>query len=222
MLSGNHYTLLIIHMNHLSTRFSFPLFFPLVIIYFCSMEIITIILVAIGLCFDSFAVSVSIGIFRSDIKFKEALGIAFWLALFQGTMPLIGWLAGVPLREILSEVDHWVAFGLLALIGIKMIWEAWKSDATQRITRLNLWVVWGLALATSLDALAVGFSFALTEIPVLIAALIIALVTGLAAMLGMLSGKNIPSRNLKWIETLGGVILIAIGAKILISHMNWI
>jgi len=186
------------------------------------MEIITIILVAIGLCFDSFAVSVSIGIFKSEIKFKEALGIAFWLALFQGTMPLIGWLAGVPLREILSEADHWVAFGLLALIGIKMIWEAWKSDGTKRITRLNLWVVWGLALATSLDALAVGFSFALTEIPVLIAALIIAFVTGLAAMLGMLSGKNIPSRNLKWIETLGGAILIAIGTKILISHMNWI
>jgi putative Mn2+ efflux pump MntP len=186
------------------------------------MEIITIILVAIGLCFDSFAVSVSIGIFRNDIRFKEALGIAFWLALFQGVMPLIGWLAGVPLREILSEVDHWIAFGLLAFIGIKMIVDALKSDGAKRITRLNLWIVWGLALATSLDALAVGFTFALTEMPVLIAGLIIALITGLAAMLGMLSGKNIPAKNLKWIEIAGGVILIAIGAKILISHMNWL
>lgn len=190
--------------------------------YFCSMEWLTIILVAIGLCFDSFAVSVSIGIYKNDIRFKEALGIAFWLALFQGVMPLIGWLAGLPLRQLLSEADHWVAFGLLAFIGIKMIVEALREEGARKIKGLGLMIVWGMALATSLDALAVGFSFALTETPVLVAGLIIAFVTGVASMLGMLSGKNIRTKNLKWIEILGGVILIAIGVKILITHMNWI
>jgi len=185
------------------------------------MELLTIILIALGLCFDSFAVSVSVGIYKNKIRFWEAFGIAFWLALFQGLMPLIGWLAGQPLKVVLSEVDHWIAFGLLAFIGIKMIVEAIHRRETKKIIKLSLWVVWGMALATSLDALAVGFSFALTETPVLVAGLIIALITGLASMLGMLSGKSIGRKNLKIIEILGGIILIMIGLKILASHLCW-
>ena len=183
------------------------------------MEIITVILIALGLCFDSFAVSVSIGIFKNNISFKEALGIAFWLALFQGLMPLAGWLAGLPLRTLLSEVDHWIAFGLLLFIGGKMIIEAIREGEEKKIKSLGLLVIWGIAPATSLDALAVGFSFALTETPVVVASLIIAFVTGAVAMCGMFFGKNIRGHKLKYIEIAGGAILIIIGLKILYEHI---
>jgi len=186
------------------------------------MEWITIILVAIGLCFDSFAVSVSVGICRNNISFKEAFRVAFWLALFQGVMPLIGWLAGVPLRDLLSDYDHWIAFALLAFIGGKMVIESLGHNERRGVSDLGIWVVWGMALATSLDALAVGFSFALTNLPVLMASLIIAIITGIASMLGMFFGKKVGGRNLKWIEALGGFILIAIGVKIIVTHMNWL
>ncbi|PKP20445.1 MAG: hypothetical protein CVU05_09115 [Bacteroidetes bacterium HGW-Bacteroidetes-21] len=184
------------------------------------MEWVNIGVIALGLSFDSFAVSVSCGIYDKKMRFLQAFHIAFWLALFQGVMPLLGWLAGLPLRSLLSEIDHWIAFALLCLIGGKMIFEAIISNESKKIKQLSLWVIWGMALATSLDALAVGFSFALTETPVVVAALIIAFVTGVASMIGMLFGKNIKGNKLKYIEMAGGIILILIGAKILYEHIS--
>jgi len=182
------------------------------------MEILTILIIALGLSFDSFAVSVSCGIFIKKISFLQAFRIAFWLALFQGLMPLIGWVLGQPFKEALEEIDHWIAFILLAAIGGKMIYEAIFNKEQRIVANLSLLVILGLALATSIDALAVGFSFALIKTPVIIASLIIALVTGLASMAGMYFGKKIGFNKQRKIEILGGIVLILIGLKILIDH----
>ncbi len=184
------------------------------------MEIFTVILLAIGLSFDSFAVSVCSGLNLPQIRFVQAAKIAIFLALFQAFMPLIGWLIGTSMKPIIEPVDHWIAFGLLSLIGGKMVIESFISSEVREIKNpLHIKVILTLSLATSIDALAVGFSFAAFLDKILIAVFIIGAVTFIASMLGILLGKKTgPSFN-KYAEILGGLILILIGLKILIEHL---
>lgn len=184
------------------------------------MEIFTVILLAIGLSFDSFAVSVCSGLNLPHIRFVQAAKIAIFLALFQAVMPLIGWLIGTSMKSMIEPVDHWIAFGLLSLIGGKMIIESFLSSEVREIKNpLHIKVILTLSLATSIDALAVGFSFAAFWEKILIAVFIIGAVTFIASMLGILLGKKTgPSFN-KYAEILGGLILIVIGLKILIEHL---
>ncbi|MBW8334364.1 MAG: manganese efflux pump MntP family protein [Prolixibacteraceae bacterium] len=184
------------------------------------MEIFTVILLAIGLSFDSFAVSVCSGLNLPQIRFVQAAKIAIFLALFQAFMPLIGWLIGTSMKSIIEPVDHWIAFGLLSLIGGKMVIESFLNSEVREIRNpLHLKVILTLSLATSIDALAVGFSFAAFLEKILIAVFIIGAVTFIASMLGILLGKKTgPSFN-KYAEILGGLILIVIGLKILIEHL---
>lgn len=185
------------------------------------MELLTIILIAISLSFDTFAVSVSSGLILKKIDFFNATKIAITLAVFQAAMPVIGWLAGSGIKNYAESYDHWMAFGILALLGGKMIYESFKNDPEDRsFNPLDIKVMIGMAIATSIDALIVGFSFALLDYKILISVGIIGSVTYVVAMLGMLFGKKIGIRMGRRMEILGGLMLMLIGLKILIEHLS--
>jgi len=191
------------------------------------MEIVTLILLAFGLSFDSFAVSVSSGLMMPAIRFYKACIIAFTLAFFQAAMPLLGWFAGVTIRDYLVNFDHWIAFGLLSALGIKMIYESLKPEEQRNgFNPLDPLVLLTMSLATSIDALIVGVSFAFIETPdtplwlaILLPVIIIGGITYLMSMLGILFGKKAGSKLGKRMEMLGGLILIGIGFKILLEHL---
>ena len=183
-------------------------------------QFITFLLIGIGLSFDSFAVSVSCGLLKREIKFMQAAVIAISLAFFQAFFPVIGWLIGSTLKNLIESVDHWIAFGLLAFIGIKMMIEGIKPDGTlKNFNPFKFSVLIGLSVATSIDALVVGLSFGFLDIPILIPVLIIGIVTFIASMLGMLFGKYIPAKRSHQSLIVGGIILVLIGIKILVEHL---
>jgi len=182
------------------------------------MHIFTIFLIAIGLSFDTFAVSISSGVILPKITFREGLKIAFVLAFFQALMPLIGWFSGKGFVAYARNFDHWIAFILLSVLGIKMIYESFEKKEEKRLNPLNLKVLISMAIATSIDALVVGFSFAFLDFRIVVSTLIIGLVTFLVSMLGMLFGKKVGSGLGKRMEIIGGLILIGMGLKILLEH----
>lgn len=195
--------------------------------YFCSflpdlpMELLTIFLIAISLSFDTFAVSVSSGLILRKIDFKNATKIAITLAVFQAAMPVIGWLAGSGIKNYAENLDHWIAFIILGLLGGKMIFESFSTDPEDRsFNPLDIKVMIGMAIATSIDALIVGFSFALLNYKIMVSIGIIGAVTYIVAMLGMLFGKKIGARMGRRMEMLGGIMLILIGLKILLEHIS--
>ncbi len=183
------------------------------------MDYLIIVLVAVGLCFDTFAVSVSSGIAKQEIKFFDACKIALVFAFFQAIMPVIGWFLGEQVKRYISEFDHWVVFGILFLLGLKMIVESFKNEEKKKFNPLHFWVMISMAIATSIDALAVGISFSIINVSILITAFIIGSVTYLASMLGILFGKKTGSHFGKKMEIIGGIILIGIGIKIIIQHL---
>jgi len=182
------------------------------------MDFITLILLAIGLCFDTFAVSVSSGLIRKEILFWQAVRIAIILAAFQAIMPLIGWLGGISIKNWIEPFDHWIALGILTILGIKMIIESQKNSDEKDIDPLNIKFIISMALATSIDAFAVGISFAIIEVNMLLAVFIIGSVTFIASMLGILFGKKTGSHFGQKMEIIGGLILIIIGIKIVLEH----
>lgn len=181
------------------------------------MDFITILLIAIGLSFDTFAVSVSTGISIYAIKFHQAMKVAFILSFFQSLMPFMGWFIGKQVQHLISNYDHWVAFGLLFLLGLKMIYDSFKNESGRKL--INLTFLIGMALATSIDALVVGISFAFMDTNIYWSILIIGVVTFLVSMTGIFCGKEVGGKLGKRMEILGGLILIGIGFKILISHL---
>jgi len=183
------------------------------------MDYLTIFLVAIGLSFDSFAVSVSSGLIIKKIDILNAIKIALSLSLFQALLPVIGWYIGAEVVEYIKDYDHWIAFLLLLFIGGKMIYDSLKpGDEEKKFNPLHFLTLITLSVATSIDALAVGFSFGLIKINIWITVLIIGLVTFLFSMTGILFGKKTGQRFGKKMEILGGIILIGIGIKILVEH----
>ena len=145
--------------------------------------------------------------------------IAFSLAFFQGLMPLIGWMAGKGISRYLSDYDHWIAFVLLLFIGLRMMWESQKAEENKTFNPLNIWYIIYMSVATSIDALIVGLSFAFFKTDIYASIIIIGIVTFIAAMLGILFGKKAGAHIGKRMEILGGIILIIIGFKILIEHL---
>jgi len=183
------------------------------------MDYLVIFLVAISLCFDTFAVSISSGVIKHKIIFKDALKIAFTLAFFQTVMPLAGWCMGKQVKQYISEFDHWVAFGILSILGIKMIIDSFKQESKKEFNPLNIWILISIAIATSIDAFAVGISFSIINVPIFLSVLIIGFVTFIVSMLGILFGEKTGKIFGKKIEIAGGIILIAIGIKILYKHL---
>ncbi|MBN1628002.1 MAG: manganese efflux pump [Deltaproteobacteria bacterium] len=184
------------------------------------MTLIAVFLIALALAMDAFAVSVASGIAIKKLRIGHAFTIALWFGIFQSIMPLIGWIGGVSLRDLLSSIDHWVIFGLLLFIGLKMIWEAFQIEPIEKgLNPLDVRVLFTLSLATSVDALATGVSFALLGIPVVMPVLIIGAVTFILSFAGVWIGDRSGDFFGKKMEIVAGIILIAIGVKVLISHL---
>lgn len=182
------------------------------------MDFVTVVLIALGLAMDAFAVSIAKGVSIERNRRRSALLLASLFGGFQGLMPVVGWFAGVGLKDMIMEVDHWVAFGLLGFIGAKMIYDSTKSE-DGREEHVTLWIGLVLAVATSIDALMVGLSFAFLEVPILIPVVIIGAVTFALSYLGFIFGSRMGTIFGRKIKALGGLILILIGARILIEHM---
>ena len=183
------------------------------------MDLFTIILIAIGLAMDAFAVSIANGISIKSQKRKNAFIIAAFFGGFQMFMPVIGWLAGLGLEELIMGVDHWVAFGLLAFIGSRMIYDSAKEEDLKRDSNLRIHALLTLSVATSIDALMVGLSFAFIQTAIATPIIIIGLVTFLLSFIGFYFGNIIGQVLGNKIKVIGGVILIGIGLKILLEHL---
>lgn len=177
-------------------------------------------LIALGLAMDAFAVSVTSGLTIRNLGVGHAIKIGLFFGAFQAGMPVVGWLAGLSLKGFVADLAHWAAFGILAFIGAKMVYEAMIIEkAERRADALNIFVLVGLSVATSIDALAVGVTFAFLNTVIFMPVVVIGLVTFFMSYSGVCIGKTFGNFSEKKIEVLGGVILIAIGVKILIEHL---
>lgn len=185
------------------------------------MTIAEILLIAVGLSMDSLAVSITCGIILKRFRIKHIFRIALFMGLFQGIMPLIGYMAGISFQKYIESFDHWIAFTLLTYLGGKMLYEGIfsKDDDSKCIDPTKAATLLGLAIATSIDALAVGLSFALLHIEVIEPVIIIGFTTFILSFIGAAFSSKFGNRiNLK-MEIIGGIILIGIGIKILIDHI---
>lgn len=184
------------------------------------MDVLTILAIAVGLAMDAFSVSIAYGIKAKSRNTNNALTMASSFGAFQAFMPLLGWFAGVKMLDFIAGFDHWLAFALLLLIGCKMIYESTKPEAQRKTKPLNTCVLLILSIATSIDALAVGLSFAFLKIPIITPIIIIGTATFTLSFAGAVLGDKLSRFKQNKIEILGGIILIAIGAKILIEHLT--
>ncbi len=187
------------------------------------MGLVEIFLLAVGLCMDSFAVSLTSGVLLKPFTPGRIIKIASFMAIFQGGMPVIGWLLGVGFQSYIESYDHWIAFALLLFLGSKMIYEGWPRKGEEEqpccFDPANTRTLIGLSIATSIDALAVGIMLAISKVQILVPALIIALVTFAASLAGVHVGHRFGRHIHNFAEVLGGVILMGIGIKILLEHL---
>ncbi|MBR3226062.1 MAG: manganese efflux pump [Atopobiaceae bacterium] len=186
------------------------------------MGIAELLLVAVGLSMDAFAVSVCKGLGMRRLNVRVALVLAGLFGLFQGGMPVVGWLLGSRFLWLIEPVDHWIAFGLLAFIGTKMIVDAVRGEEEDAGATDH--VAWGeflmLAVATSIDALAVGISFAALHVEIVPSCITIAITTFVLSLIGVGVGHAFGSRFERPAQILGGIVLILIGVKVLLEHLG--
>lgn len=186
------------------------------------MPVWSVLLVALGVSADAFAVALGKGLHMRRLDYRQAITVAVTFAAFQMAMPLLGWLLGTQLEHLITEIDHWVAFGLLVLIGGKMLWDAvtGSGDEGSDSGRLRVRELLLLAVATSVDALAVGVSFAFLSVSILHAVAVIGATTLVLTFAGVLVGHRAGIRFRGPAEVVGGLILIGIGTRILLEHLG--
>ena len=185
------------------------------------MSLITIFLLALALAMDSFAVSVSSGVTMTRLHVRHAVRMAAFFGVFQAAMPVAGWGLGRLAAALIEAVDHWVAFGLLSVIGIKMIYESVfiEEDDSSGRKPMTLPVLFLLAIATSVDAAAVGISLSVLQVAIIRPVVIIGVVTFIVSLAGVWIGQTFGDFFEGKIEITGGLVLIGIGLKILIQHL---
>ncbi|MFA5087577.1 MAG: manganese efflux pump MntP family protein [Candidatus Omnitrophota bacterium] len=183
------------------------------------MDILTTILIAFGLAMDAFAVSIVRGASLKNVPVTRGIKMAVYFGVFQAMMPVLGWFLGFHLRGIISSFDHWIAFVLLAFVGGRMIFQSVSEKEKTRADSFDNPTLLILAVATSIDALAVGLSLALLSFSIFLPAIIIGLVTFLLSLTGVLIGKRVGHFFENKIEFIGGLILLGIGIKILFDHL---
>ena len=184
------------------------------------MDIVTIVGIAFGLAMDAFSVSISSGITIGRPSVGNALKISTFFGSFQTFMPLVGWTAGLGLLYLISGIDHWIAFGLLCLIGFKMIYESIRKDSDRKANPLNSYVLLMLSIVTSIDALAVGVGLAFLDLAnIMFSVVVIGVVTFSLSFSGVFVGRRLSHFLDNRIRFVGGLILILIGTKILVEHI---
>lgn len=183
------------------------------------MSIIELFVIAVGLSMDAFAVSICKGLSVRKLRSRHAFSTAIWFGGFQALMPLIGYFVGISFADFVTNVDHWIAFVLLALIGSNMVKESREKDQVEACPDFSFRKMLALAVATSIDALAVGVTFAFLKINIWTAALVIGVTTAAISGAGLKIGNIFGSRYKSKAELVGGIILIAMGARILVEHL---
>ena len=184
------------------------------------MTLFTIILLAVALGMDAFAVSIASGITIKDLRVRHSLIIATWFGLFQAIMPLLGWIGGIKLHRFISEIDHWIVFGLLLFIGSKMIYGAFQGETVKKKSNpMDVSVLFALSIATSIDAFAAGVSFALLDVWIVTPVIIIGIITFIMSFTGVWIGNRGTHFFEKKMEAVAGVVLISIGIKVLLEHL---
>ncbi len=180
-----------------------------------------VLLIALVLAIDAFAVALTAGAYFGRTTNRQKFRLSFHFGLFQFLMPIIGWFAGSSIVEYIADIDHWIAFLILSIIGIKMIIdgsahkekETYKKDITKGFT------LFSLSVATSIDALAVGFSIGIVELAILYPSILIGLVAAIMTLLGIQIGEKLSSKFGNIVSIFGGIVLILIGIKIVLEHL---
>ena len=186
------------------------------------MGLIELFLIAVGLSMDAFAVSVCKGLAMPKCTFKKAAIVGLWFGGFQALMPAIGYILGAQFQEAIASIDHWIAFVLLALIGGNMVHEALDNDEEEADASLDVKTMFLLAVATSIDALAIGITFAFLKVSIIPAVCFIGIVTFIISFAGVKIGNVFGVRYKNKAEIVGGVILILLGLKILLDHLGFL
>ncbi|MBT3200433.1 MAG: manganese efflux pump [Phycisphaerales bacterium] len=179
--------------------------------------------IAFGLAMDAFAVAIAAGLTIERLTGRHVFRIAFHFGLFQFMMPIIGWFCGRSVAQYVRAYDHWAAFGLLGLIGGKMLWDAMQNDQDENALKKDpsrSWSLVMLSVATSIDALAVGISLAFLDESIWIPSIIIGLVAAGMSFIGICLGSRLGNRTRRWAESFGGLVLIGIGIRILVVHLS--
>ncbi len=187
---------------------------------FVKVDLLTILGTALALAMDAFAVATAVAAGLPDWTARHTFRLAWHFGLFQAMMPIIGWFGGSALLPFMAAIDHWIAFGLLALLGLRMIWQArHPEDRSQDFDPTRGWSLVILSVATSIDAFAVGVSLGLIAISIWMPSLIIGLVTLVVTYVGTRLGRRAGDYLGQWAERIGGVVLIGIGTRILLQHL---
>lgn len=188
------------------------------------MNLWELFLIAIGLSMDAFAVSICKGLSAGRATGRQAVITGLWFGGFQAAMPLGGYLLGVSFSSLITSIDHWIAFILLVFIGISMIRESRSGEEDYRecTASFDAKTMFPLAVATSIDALAVGVTFAFLQVNIVPAVSFIGIITFLLSVIGLKAGNVIGSKNKSRAEFAGGVVLIFIGSKILLEHLGFL
>ena len=179
-----------------------------------------ILLISIGLAMDAFAVSICKGLSLKTMSWKKAIIVGLYFGFFQALMPLIGYFLGATFESVVTKVDHWIAFILLGIIGINMLKEAFGNDEENQNDKVDFKTMIMLAIATSIDALAVGITFAFLKVNMVIATIMIGIVTFAICVIGVKIGNKFGDKYERKAEVVGGLILIFIGIKILLEHLG--
>ena len=186
------------------------------------MGIIELALIGVGLSMDAFAVSICKGLSMKKVDVKYMVVLAIFFGGFQALMPAIGYVLGAQFQEAIASIDHWIAFVLLALIGGNMIHEALDNDEEEADASLNVKTMFLLAVATSIDALAIGITFAFLKVNIIPAVCFIGIVTFIISFAGVKIGNVFGARYKNKAEIVGGIILILLGLKILLEHLGFL
>lgn len=184
------------------------------------MSLLELFILAVGLSMDAFAVSVCKGLSVRRGSMKQALTVGIWFGGFQALMPFLGYLLGITFSSLITNVDHWIAFVLLAFIGFNMIRESRSEEENESNDRFDFRTMLPLAVATSIDALAVGVTFAFLQVNIVPAVSFIGCITFILSAIGLKAGNIIGAKNRSRAEFAGGLVLILMGIKILLEHLG--
>ena len=184
------------------------------------MGIIEIVLIGLSLAMDAFAVSICKGLSMKKMNWKSAIIISLYFGIFQAFMPVVGYFLGSTFESYVTNIDHWIAFILLSLIGGNMIKESFDSEDKKKNDKIDFKTMIVLAIATSIDALAIGITFAFFEVNLLLSISIIGIITFLLSIIGVKIGNKFGDKYQNKAEFVGGLILVLLGIKILLEHLG--